>query len=153
MTPRLVPRARISGRASSPRFSLCAYQQHDGYVYQSRALALDVCFPKCTALPPSPRSPYLQYMLAFDDVWPADLPNLRPLRLNIPRPLIAAGDDGQPVYLMPMHRQGRMKKRRRRRRRRGRAVARRDEQEEQEACLVPPPLRRDGDETARRRDR
>ena len=75
-------------------------------------------------------------MLAFDDVWPADLLNLRPLRLDIPRPLAAAGD-GEPVYLMPMHR-----------RRRGRVRG-----QEEEAFSVPPPLRRDGDETARRRDR
>eukprot|EP00904_Undaria_pinnatifida_P012538 jgi/Undpi1/8414/HiC_scaffold_25.g10882.m1 len=75
-----------------------------------------------------------QYMLAFDDVWPADLPRLRPLRLTIPRP-IAAADDGQPIYLMPMHRRGRG----------GRGAG--------EASVGPPPLRRDGDETSRRRDR
>ncbi|CAM9298174.1 unnamed protein product, partial [Laminaria digitata] len=82
-----------------------------------------------------------QYMLAFDDVWPSDLPNLRPLQLTIPRPLVAARDGGEPVYLMPMHR----------RRRGGGAWIRKEEEEE--ALLVPPPLRRDGDETARKRDR
>lgn len=75
-------------------------------------------------------------MLAFDEVWPADLPALRPLRLELRRPCrtrVAAATDagrgpagrygdkgdgrgggrdggpegyGGPVFLMPMHREG-----------------------------------------------
>lgn len=66
-------------------------------------------------------------MLAFDEVWPADLPALRPLRLNLRRSCGAVsshrhgkgtrrgggadadregGGHGGPVFLMPMHREG-----------------------------------------------
>lgn len=65
-----------------------------------------------------------QQMLAFDEVWPADLPALRPLRLNLRRSCgvisvasgIGSGDNNDdsgnsdtergPVFLMPMHRKG-----------------------------------------------
>ncbi|CAM9389734.1 unnamed protein product [Scytosiphon promiscuus] len=100
-------------------------------------------------------------MVAFDEVWPADLPDLRPLRLNLRRSCgrIPArsrvrstgrntasgasprGDDegesfGGPVFLMPMHRQGR-------------GI------EGREAVLFaePPPLKREDEKVAMSRDR
>lgn len=43
-------------------------------------------------------------MLAFDEIWAADIPALRPIRLDLPRPSVI--DERGPVYLMPMHRRG-----------------------------------------------
>lgn len=70
----------------------------------------------------------VQHLMAFDEVWPADLPALRPLRLNLRRSCgagranadVGHSDDnarngegqsgggrfGGPVFLMPMHRRG-----------------------------------------------
>ncbi|CAM9202600.1 unnamed protein product, partial [Choristocarpus tenellus] len=45
-----------------------------------------------------------QYILAFNEVWPVDIPALRPIHLNITRPCIK--DQRGPVHLMPMHLHG-----------------------------------------------
>lgn len=74
-------------------------------------------------------------MLAFDEVWPVDLPALQPLQLRLPRPCTVDEELG-PLFLMPMHR-------------RGKGVAGRTE----ELFWKPPPLRRDDEETVLRRDR
>eukprot|EP00903_Cladosiphon_okamuranus_P016164 g14917.t1 len=99
-----------------------------------------------------------KHMLAFDEVWPADLPALRPLRINLRRSCGAlprhgrhgkgkgqdrggvTGFEGEghrgPVFLMPMHREGK-------------GV----EGREDELFAEPPKLKRVDDETARNRDR
>ncbi|CAN0003257.1 unnamed protein product [Ectocarpus fasciculatus] len=99
-----------------------------------------------------------KHLLAFDEVWPADLPALRPLRLNLRRSCgagranadVGHSDDnarngegqsgggrfGGPVFLMPMHR-------------RGKGVQGRED----ELFPEPPRLRRDEDEATINRDR
>lgn len=44
-------------------------------------------------------------MLAFDEVWPSDIPVVRPIHLDLLRPCVV--DERGPVHLMPMHRRGR----------------------------------------------
>ncbi|CAN0358803.1 unnamed protein product [Ectocarpus sp. 12 AP-2014] len=97
-------------------------------------------------------------LLAFDEVWPADLPALRPLRLNLRRSCgagrangdVGHSDDnarkgegqsgggrfGGPVFLMPMHQ-------------RGKGVQGRED----ELFPEPPRLRRDEEETTMNRNR
>lgn len=112
-----------------------SYSKHDHEIRWTFKLGLQPC-TYTLKLRNTPRRPLLQHMLAFDEVWPADLPALRPLRLNLRRPCrtrVAAptgpglgpvgrdrgkgdgngggrdgGPDGYggPVFLMPMHREG-----------------------------------------------
>ncbi|CBJ32351.1 hypothetical protein Esi_0332_0008 [Ectocarpus siliculosus] len=99
-----------------------------------------------------------KHLLAFDEVWPADLPALRPLQLNLRRSCGAGrangdvghsdnnarkgegqsggGRFGGPVFLMPMHRKGKGVQGR-----------------EDELFAEPPRLRRDEEETTMNRNR
>ncbi|CAM9468122.1 unnamed protein product [Ectocarpus sp. 4 AP-2014] len=99
-----------------------------------------------------------KHLLAFDEVWPADLPALRPLRLNLRRSCgagrangdVGHSDDnarkgegqsgggrfGGPVFLMPMHR-------------RGKGVQGREDK----LFPEPPRLRRDEEEMTMNRNR
>lgn len=89
---------------------------------------------KQTPIPCRARLRHDQYMLAFDEIWPTDVPVLQPIHLDLPRPCVV--DERGPVFLMPMHR-------------RGRGIDARDD----ELFPQPPPIRREDEDVAARRDK